>query len=262
MTIAEHSPAHARANSTDRRALLYRMVTDEHVCPFGLKSKSLLAQQGYEVEDHPLRSREAIDRFKAEHDVKTTPQAFIDGRRIGGHDDLRRHFGLDVADPSATSYAPIIAVFATAALAALAMSWAAFATPFTVRTVEFFVAFSMVVLAIQKLRDLDAFANQFLGYDLLSQRWVPYAYIYPFAEAYAGIGMIAGAPFTPFVAPVALVIGTLGSISVIKAVYVDKRDLKCACVGGNSNVPLGVISLSENVGMALLAVWMLSKSLA
>jgi len=36
---------------------------------------------------------------------------------------------------------------------------------------------------------------------------------------------------------------------VFKAVYLEKRDLKCACVGGDSNVPLGFVSLSENVFM-------------
>lgn len=30
---------------------LYRMVTDEHICPYGLRSKDLLERQGYEVED-------------------------------------------------------------------------------------------------------------------------------------------------------------------------------------------------------------------
>jgi hypothetical protein len=43
---------------------------------------------------------------------------------------------------------------------------------------------------------------------------------------------------------------------VFKAVYVDKRKLKCACVGGSSNVPLGFVSLSENVMMVALAAWM------
>jgi hypothetical protein len=57
--------------------------------------------------------------------------------------------------------------------------------------------------------------------------------------------------------PVALFIGTIGGGSVIKAVYLDKRDLKCACVGGNSNVPLGSLSLTENLGMIAMAVWML-----
>ncbi len=71
--------------------------------------------------------------------------------------------------------------------------------------------------------------------------------------------MVAGAPFTPVVAPVGLFIGTIGAISVVKAVYIVKRALKCACVGGGSNVPLGVICLLENIGMALLAAWMLGE---
>jgi hypothetical protein len=56
--------------------------------------------------------------------------------------------------------------------------------------------------------------------------------------------------------PIALVIGTIGAVSVIKAVYVDKRELKCACVGGDSNVPLGFLSLTENVMMVAMAIWM------
>ena len=52
-----------------------------------------------------------------------------------------------------------------------------------------------------------------------------------------------------WVAPISLFIGTVGAISVIKAVYIDKRELKCACVGGDSNVPLGFVSLTENLFM-------------
>jgi len=58
--------------------------------------------------------------------------------------------------------------------------------------------------------------------------------------------------------PVALVIGTIGAVSVIKAVYIDKRELKCACVGGDSNVPLGFLSLTENVMMVVMALWMVA----
>ena len=72
----------------------------------------------------------------------------------------------------------------------------------------------------------------------------------------AGVAMIAGL-FTPVAAPAALFIGTIGAISVVKAVYIDKRELKCACVGGDSNVPLGFISLTENLMMMAMAVWML-----
>jgi len=59
-----------------KTAQLYRMHTDEHLCPFGLKSKDLLKHEGYEVEDHELTSRSEADDFKDRHDVKTTPQTF------------------------------------------------------------------------------------------------------------------------------------------------------------------------------------------
>jgi hypothetical protein len=57
--------------------------------------------------------------------------------------------------------------------------------------------------------------------------------------------------------PVALFIGTIGAVSVFKAVYIDKRALKCACVGGDSNVPLGFVSLTENLMIVAMAIWML-----
>ena len=68
--------------------------------------------------------------------------------------------------------------------------------------------------------------------------------------------MIAGA-LNWLSIPVALFIGMIGSVSVIKAVYIDKREIKCACVGGDSNVPLGFVSLTENVMMVAMAFWML-----
>jgi len=44
----------------------------------------------------------------------------------------------------------------------------------------------------------------------------------------------------------------------VKAVYIDKRELKCACVGG-SNVPLKFISLTKNVTMVAMAIWMMTR---
>lgn len=239
-----------------KKAVLYRMVTDEHICPYGIKSKDLLQRQGYEVEDHHLTNRKETDAFKEKHDVKTTPQTFINDKRIGGHDDLVEHFGINTLKQEGTTYQPIIAIFATTFLMALAVSWAMTGTIALGLTIKMFIAISMCALAIQKLRDLYAFSNQFITYDLLAMRWVRYAYIYPFVEMLAGVCMIAGI-LIPIAAPAALFIGTVGAISVFKAVYVNKRDLKCACVGGDSNVPLGFISLTENLMMMAMAVWML-----
>ncbi|WP_342106793.1 glutaredoxin [Methylobacterium sp. SI9] len=244
-------------SSAVRKATLYRMVTPEHTCPYGLKAKDLLERQGFEVEDHLLTDRAETDRFKAEHQVKSTPQTFINGERVGGFDDLQRHFGKAANDPNATTYTPVIAVFSMTALMALAASYAVYGTPLTMRAAEWFIAFSMCVLALLKLQDVESFSSMFLGYDLLGRRWVRYAYAYPFLEGIAGVLMVAGA-LNWISIPVALFIGTIGAVSVFKAVYVDKRDIKCACVGGASKVPLGFVSLTENVMMVAMAVWMLA----
>jgi len=239
-----------------KTAVVYRMVMPDHVCPYGRKALWLLKSKGFTVEDHHLTTRAQTDAFKAEHGVKTTPQTFIGGVRIGGYDDLRRHFGQRVPESGATSYVPVLAVFAVAALIALAIDWLSLGT-LTIRALPNFIAVAMCLLAMLKLQDIEKFSTMFLNYDLLAQRWAPYGYVYPFAELGAGVLMLAGA-LTWVSAPVALVIGGIGAISVFKAVYVDKRELKCACVGGSSNVPLGFVSLTENLMMIAMAVWMLA----
>lgn len=243
-------------SAPQKTAVLHRMVLPDHLCPSGQKARWLLRREGYAVEDHHLKTRAETDAFKALHGVETTPQTFIDGVRIGGYDDLRRFFGQKVPEPGATSYTPVLAVFAVAALIALAIDWLAMGA-ITTMVLPNFIATAMCLLAMLKLQDVEKFSTMFLNYDLLARRWVPYGYIYPFAELGAGVLMLAGA-LTWLSAPVALFIGGVGAVSVFKAVYVDKRQLKCACVGGSTNVPLGFVSLTENLMMIAMAVWMLA----
>ena len=234
------------------------MVMDKHVCPFGVKSKWLLEREGFSVDDRYLTTREETDAFKAEHGVETTPQTFIDGKRIGGYTELREHFGHDSGDAEGTSYRPVSAVFAVGAALAIALSLFVFQLPFTIRTAEWFVAFSMAMLAMLKLQDVEQFSTMFVGYDLLGRKWVPYAYAYPYLEATAAI-LMAGRLLPWLSIPVALFIGAVGAISVFYAVYIQKRSIKCACVGGSADVPLGFVSLSENLAMIGMAIWMLLR---
>jgi hypothetical protein len=208
--------------SNAKTATLYRMVMEQHICPYGLKSKDLLERQGFTVEDRPLTTRAETDAFKAE---------------------------------------PVIALFTMTFLMALAAAFVATGAWFSILTAEWFVAFSMCGLAYLKLRDIESFSTMFLNYDLLAKRWVRYSYLYPFGEALAGVLMIAGVAMWLAI-PVALFIGTIGAVSVFYAVYIQKRELKCACVGGDSNVPLGFISLTENIFMVGMALWMSYKLFA
>jgi glutaredoxin len=245
--------------SNQKTAKLYRMVMDKHVCPYGLKSKYLLKKKGYRVEDHHLSSREETDAFKEKHDVKTTPQTFIDGKRIGGYDDLYKYFKMPTRPDWLKKYQPVLVIFAACLLMGNIFAAPYYAGAALVeQAIKYFVALSMLVLAILKLQDISKFATMFLGYDVLARRFVPYAYIYPFLEAFAAIGMVSQIPVLVTISAVtAIIIGSIGGYSVFKAVYLEKREIKCACAGGSANVPLGFVSLTENAAMFVMGWWML-----
>jgi glutaredoxin len=148
--------------------------------PYGLKALDLLKRRGFAVNDRWLTTREEVDAFKAEHGVKTTPQTFIGSRRVGGYDDLRRHFGKRVRDPAAVTYRPVVAVFAVAAVMALATSWAASGALLTVGAAEWFIAFSMCILASSAAGNREYLDMS--STSICSPPVVPYSYVYPFAE--------------------------------------------------------------------------------
>lgn len=240
-----------------KTAVLYRMVMPQHVCPFGMKSKHLLESKGYIVEDHHIKTREEQEAVKAEFGVETTPQTFINGERIGGHTELREYFGETVLKAGDTTYKPVIAIFAVGFLLAVATGVLTNWSLGYLMVIPHFISITMVLLALMKLRDVESFSTMFLNYDVLARKWVPYGYIYPYAELTAGLLMFAGVLSIVSI-PVGAFIGAVGAWSVFKAVYLDKRELKCACVGGDTNVPLGFVSLTENVMMLGMALYMLA----
>jgi len=220
---------------------LYRMSTAEHDCPWGLKAAELLKRRGIPFEDHPLTSEEAIEAFKTAHGVTTTPQIFSGPERIGGYSDLAQRLG-ERAESADYSYTPVMAVFGSTLLMALVL-----AGPI----LRQFMGLSICVLAILKLIDLSSFAESFSKYDLISQRWRGWGKVYPGVELLIGLGFLSATP-VPLAGWIAVVVGIPGMVSVLKAVYVDKLALNCACVGGNSKTPLGIISFSEYAMLTLM----------
>ena len=81
-------------------ATLYRMVLPEHTCPYGVAAKEMLETAGYEVDDRILKSREEVERFKAENGVETTPLVFIDGEPVGGVTELESYLRTPERVPS------------------------------------------------------------------------------------------------------------------------------------------------------------------
>ena len=235
-------------NQELEKVKVYRMSTAEHECPWGVKAVELLKSQGIEFEDLKLKSKAETEAFKAKYNVKTTPQIFAGASRIGGYTDLAAKLEVE-AEQAEYSYTPVAAIFTTAGL----MAWA------TAMGITGFMGFFLSLIASLKLMNLESFAISFAKYDLITKKIEPYAKLYPFAELAIGLGFLSG------VAPLAtgitsLFIGVSGGISVFKAVYLDRLALNCACVGGNSKAPLGIVSFSENAIMAIMGAVLVSTT--
>lgn len=215
-------------------------------CGWADKAEALLDDKGIDYEVHKFASKDEEEAFKEEHGVGTTPQVYIDHERIGGYTELADHFDEPVDENEGSSYQRVIAIFASTAL----MTWALSGT------IMMFMGLSLSVLAILKLMDVSGFVEGFRKYDLVTQQVPTYGRIYPFLELIIGLGFLSLA-YPTLIGLLALLVGAAGGISVIKAVYIDKTDLNCACVGGNSNVPLGAISFTENAMMVLMGLWLL-----
>jgi glutaredoxin len=230
---------------------LYRLDLPDHPCPWGLKAIRLLQEQHIPFADHRLRSRAEVEAFKAAHAVATTPQLFAGEERIGGYTDLAAR--LRVRPESAeVSYLPVLAVFATGALMALVLA----------AGIRGFMGITLCLLAMLKLMDVPSFAASFRQYDLLTQRWRTWGRLYPGMELLVGLGVLLRpelAAVSRLTGTTALLLGGMGMVSVGKAVFIDKLALNCACVGGNTRVPLGVVSFAENLLMALMGAAMATQ---
>ncbi len=212
---------------------VYRIVFPDRVCPSGEKVVAYLQATNRPFADIPLRSPAEVAAFKEQWQVETTPQVFIDGERIGGWEALVARLG---PEPPSPSYAPVASVFGTAALVA----WAARLG------MPGFMGVALAMLASLKLADLEAFTTQFAKYDAIAQRFRPYGKVYPLLELGLGLGFLAGV-WPLGIGLGSLVLGAIGTYSVIDAVYLRQKKLTCACVGGNSRAPLGLVTLAENV---------------
>lgn len=220
---------------------LYRMSTPEHDCPWGIKARDLLQAQGIPFEDHLLTTSAAVEAFKQAHRVTTTPQIFTRDERIGGYGDLAKRLG-EKAESAEYSYTPVLAVFGSTLLMALVLDGS---------ILRHFMGLSICVLAILKLMDISSFTESFSKYDLITQRWRDWAKVYPGVELLVGLGFLTNPP-VPLSGWVALIVGIPGMISVLKAVYIDKLALNCACVGGNTKTPLGIVSFSEYAMLSIM----------
>lgn len=152
------------------------------------------------------------------------------------------------------NYYPLILIFIYISLAAFVanlssgpFTWAAWMTGFMA---GFFLVFSAF-----KFLDLKGFAHAYAMYDLLAKRWLPYAFIYPFLELALGLGFLSRKW------PILVNLGTIiimgfSTVGVIQSIL-EKKKIRCACLGTVINLPVSTITLVEDLLMVLMAIFMI-----
>jgi copper chaperone CopZ len=144
-----------------------------------------------------------------------------------------------------TTYYPLLLVIGLIAIASFAaQNW-----------MLAFMGGFFAVFGAFKLLDIPAFASAYARYDVIASRFKPWGYAYPVIETALGLAFLFHFQLRTTLWA-ALVLSIIGAIGVIQA-NLSKQTIQCACLGTVFQLPMSVVTIIENAGMAVMAAWML-----
>jgi copper chaperone CopZ len=169
-------------------------------------------------------------------------------------DSAPRANATDDAAPRESLY-PLFLIVGYIAGAVALIAWvqqpASFAEPMRHFMAGFFLVFSFF-----KLLDLRGFLDAYRSYDLVARVVPAWGWVYPFAELALGVAYLVN--FEPRLTNwLTLVLMVVGAVGVLRALL-DKRQIRCACLGTALNLPMTKVTLVEDLGMAAMAAAMLT----
>lgn len=165
------------------------------------------------------------------------------------------HIEEDLPEPSMGTYKPLILIVAFIFGVSLLVQY-----PFNdfsaMLWMRYFMAGFFIVFSFFKLLNLEGFASSYRMYDLVAARWKGWGYVYPFVELALGLAYLINLfPLATNIATV-VVLG-VSSIGAIKS-NLDKKKIKCACLGDVFNLPMSTVTIVEDVSMVAMAAVMIT----
>jgi copper chaperone CopZ len=190
----------------------------------------------------------AIGHYKTTPIVE--PKRAVVNATVASPEDV----GVELAESSLTTYKPLLLIIGLIAGVSLLVQYP-FADFGGGLWMRHFMAGFFIVFAFFKLLNIQGFADSYRMYDIVAAKWTGWGYIYPFVEL--GLGMLYLINVFPFWTNLATII-VLGvsSIGVIQS-NLNKRKIKCACLGDVFNLPMSTVTIVEDVSMVMMAGSML-----
>jgi copper chaperone CopZ len=147
------------------------------------------------------------------------------------------------------TYKPILLIFAyiTAVTLLVSNNW--------LDGMRYFMAGFFLVFSFFKLLNIRDFADSYAMYDIVAKRFKAWGFIYPFIELALGLAFVYN--FQPILMNWAtLIVMSVSAIGVIQSV-IDKRKIKCACLGAVFNLPMSTVTIIEDLLMVSMSIVML-----
>ncbi|BDW93415.1 hypothetical protein MACH07_22470 [Flagellimonas marinaquae] len=120
-----------------------------------------------------------------------------------------------------------------------------------------FMGLFFIVFSFFKMLDLKNFPESFRMYDPLAKRVSIYGWIYPFIET--ALGLMFLMRFEIEIALIAtLIVLSITTVGVTKTLL-DKKSIRCACLGTALKLPMTEATFIENAIMIVMAIIMLTQ---
>ena len=216
----------------------------------GMTCSGCVAGVQFKLESHPKISKASVSLAENAFTITTSSDAPTAADLEALLDSPKYRVSVSSPSSSTTTFKPliIIALFLTGISALTADGLHDGMNNFMA---GFFLTFSFF-----KFLDLKSFAQSYAMYDLLAMRSKIYAYCYPFIELALGCAYLTHfAPKETYIAT--LIVMGFSTIGVVKSV-VDKKQIKCACLGSVFNLPMTTVTIVEDLMMVGMAVYMLA----
>lgn len=127
------------------------------------------------------------------------------------------------------------------------------------RWMRHFMAGFFLTFSFFKMLNLKGFHDSYKMYDVIAKKIPAWGYVYAFSEAIIGFALMMN--FKPIATnTVTLVLMTLSIIGVLQSVL-NKKTIKCACLGDVFNLPMSTVTIIEDGLMIVMSMVMLYLSI-
>lgn len=156
------------------------------------------------------------------------------------------------------TYKPVLLIFTYIFLATTLLELMAESIDIS-RWMRHFMAGFFLTFSFFKMLNLQGFKDSYLMYDIIARKFSAWGYVYAFTELLLGIAFLIN--FNPIITnSVTFVVMSVSIIGVLKTVL-DKKTIKCACLGDVFNLPMSTVTIIEDGLMIVMSLGMLIMAL-